>query len=538
MLNLLEDLRAVNRRLEQTTRDLLRSNEDLKSFVTTVSHDLRAPLRAIQGFTEAAMEETGDVLGEEASVYLRRSLEAARRMDELIEDLLEYSRLGTMRVEVAPVDLDEVVDEVLAIHQAGIRKSEAVLDVARPLGRILGHDRVLVQVLSNLVSNALKFVKPGEKPVVHIRSETRGGVRRVWVEDRGIGIPAERVDRLFKSFSQVDASMTRKYGGTGLGLAICKGLVEMMGGEIGVHSEEGHGSVFHFTVPFRKTRKKPPPEESDFSKFEGKRILVAEPHPHGRESLTAQLKWLGCEPECVAGGEEALRKLEDYSKRGGGVAAVFVCRALENPDCWETAERIKKDHRWRRIPLVLMSSGFLGSSDTKFRESGFCAHLAKPVKHRQIKRCLESLPLSEGEIDMAPKEESLHAGKDGKRKYRILIAEDNRVNQLVALRLLEKRGFRADCVANGREAVEAFKTVPYDAILMDCQMPEMDGYEATAAIRALEAGKGHIPIIAMTASALEGDRERCLNAGMDAYVTKPVDTEELIGALEQNLFFP
>ncbi len=247
LLNLLEDLRAVNRRLEQTTRDLLRSNEDLKSFVTTVSHDLRAPLRAIQGFTEAAMEETGDILGEEASVYLRRSLEAARRMDELIEDLLEYSRLGTMRVEVAPVDLDEVVDEVLAIHQAGIRKSEAVLDVARPLGRILGHDRVLVQVLSNLVSNALKFVKPGEKPVVHIRSETRGGVRRVWVEDRGIGIPAEHRERIFGVFERLHGIET--YPGTGVGLAIVRRGLERMGGSVGVESTPGAGSRFWIELP-------------------------------------------------------------------------------------------------------------------------------------------------------------------------------------------------------------------------------------------------------------------------------------------------
>ena len=398
------------------------------------------------------------------------------------------------------------------------------------------------QVLTNFVSNAVKFTSEGEVRVCVTLDEESGNEAtiRFEVSDTGIGIPNDRLDYIFEAFAQADASTTRRHGGTGLGLAISKQLAEMMGGQIGVEGEEGAGSTFWFTAVLEKQ-----PEDAQVlvpspADLHSTRVLVVDTRETNRLVLKQQLLSLGCLHDEASDGNTAIEKLQAAVAEGDPFDIAVLNMRMREMDGETLGRRIKAEPVLRGVALLMMTSVGRRGDVARLQQAGFSAYLSKPVTRSQLHDCLVSvLGLTTAQEVSHP--ESLvttHSiAENKKRKIRILVAEDNIVNQEVALLILKKLGYRANAVANGEEAVKALESIPYDLVLMDCQMPEMDGYEATANIRGRQSTVPNpsIPIIAMTASTMEGDREKCLAAGMNDYVSKPVKPKDLADALERQL---
>ncbi|HMJ26307.1 MAG TPA: response regulator, partial [Pyrinomonadaceae bacterium] len=392
----------------------------------------------------------------------------------------------------------------------------------------------LRQVLTNLIGNALKFTEHGEVVVSAEKEfESKAAVMvRFSVKDTGIGISEESQKKLFQAFTQADGSTTRKYGGTGLGLSISKQLVELMGGAIGVTSEPGKGSTFWFTASFDKQPAAAaalPHVES----LENLRVMIVDDNATNRRILSHQLGSWGMAHTEAASGAQALELLQAAAAAGNPYDLAILDLLMPSMDGFELAAAIKSNPEMSRMRLVLLTSSAERGDGVRSRNAGVAAYLTKPVRQSQLFDCLISVMSNENSpgrhsklVSTLTTKHSLQEAKKMSSKL-ILLAEDNVVNQKVAIRQLKKLGYRCDTVANGLEVIEAVSRIPYDLVLMDCQMPEMDGYEATSGIRRLENGKRHVPIVAMTAHALEGDRERCIAAGMDDYITKPVKTDEL-----------
>jgi CheY-like chemotaxis protein len=384
-----------------------------------------------------------------------------------------------------------------------------------------------------LLNNAVKFTEKGKVSVSLSGKQIDGDEYELHfaVQDTGLGIHPDRQERLFRSFSQVDASTSRRFGGTGLGLAISKRLCELMGGRIWVESTgiPGEGAIFHFTVQATKAAEQRLPEEFA-ANLAGKKILIVDDNKTGRNILIAQTKSWGMLPTAVNSGPKALSILQ----RGNRFDLAILDMHMPEMDGTELAKKIKSLPEVQAMPLILLSSISHRMSDIE--NSWFATQLTKPTKASQLQTVICSLlghpAVTRG--DKKPSQTQEDSSFDRRGRLRILLAEDNPINQKVALRMLEKLGYRADTVANGLEALQALETIPYDVILMDCQMPEMDGYEATRKIRAREQEESRTPIhiIAMTAHAMQGDREQCLEAGMDDYLAKPVRTMELQQVLE------
>jgi CheY-like chemotaxis protein len=406
----------------------------------------------------------------------------------------------------------------------------------------------------NLTSNAIKFTDSGDV-IVEVTVESQSSEEatiRVAVTDTGIGISEEACERLFQSFSQADGSTTRKYGGTGLGLAICKRLVEMMGGTIGVTSRVGQGSCFWFTVSLRKQAAGARDIDPSLVVLEGLRVLIVDEKAINQRSLEEMTRKWGMRPTCVHSGAEALAFLSRESE-DRPCDLVLLDMDRSSPNGVELARAIKGRSEGVGPRLVLLTS--LGRrGDAKMaKDAGVAAYLTKPIRDRQLHDCLVAVMTQDqtrsqvstptGALPLITRH-SL-AETEAKVDLRILLAEDNVVNQKVAVRLFQRLGYRIDVVANGREVVEALSRIHYDVVFMDCQMPEMDGFEATLMIRQREAhneigttsdgrqGTPRVPIIAMTANAMQGDRERCLAAGMDDYIAKPISVDALAGALDR-----